>query len=184
MPTQDQDPHFYEWIFHPLLEKLNHLSRSYVLRETKSKKLRTIVQQVPDLAAAESWLRGIPHAVGQNYTLGDPAGAKALECSAGKVVRFEVPPEFKVPHMGWNQARILNRAPLLEGIDDGAYFYFVHSYYVVPQDRQLVAIETEYHQPFCAMAWRDNLFATQFHPEKSQSNGLTLLRNFAELPST
>lgn len=99
----------------------------------------------------------------------------------GEVRRFEVPAEFKVPHMGWNQGRIVRRAPVLEGIADGAHFYFVHSYYVVPEDPQLVAIETDYHRPFCAAIWRDNLFATQFHPEKSQADGLRLLKNFAEL---
>ena len=99
----------------------------------------------------------------------------------GKVVRFDVPPEYKVPHMGWNEARIRRPAPILAGIEDGTHFYFVHSYYVVPEDPSMVAIEADYHQPFCAMAWRDNLFATQFHPEKSQSHGLRLLQNFAEL---
>lgn len=101
----------------------------------------------------------------------------------GEVVRFQVPPEYKVPHMGWNQARIIRRPPSLNGIADGAHFYFVHSYYVVPEDRSLVAIEADYPQPFCAAIWRDNLFATQFHPEKSQAHGLQLLRNFAAQPS-
>ncbi len=99
----------------------------------------------------------------------------------GKVVRFDIPPEYKVPHMGWNAAAICKPAPILEGIPDGTHFYFVHSYYVVPDDSQVVAIQTEYHRPFCAMIWRDNLFATQFHPEKSQSFGLQILRNFATL---
>jgi glutamine amidotransferase len=106
---------------------------------------------------------------------------EGLGVLAGKVVRFEVPPEYKVPHMGWNAARILQRAPILGDIEDGTHFYYVHSYHVVPDDRDLVAVEADYHQPFCAMVWRDNLFATQFHPEKSQSAGLRLLKNFAEL---
>jgi len=100
----------------------------------------------------------------------------------GEVLRFDVPPEFKVPHMGWNQVRITRRAPILKGIEDGEFLYFVHSYYVAPKAEEDVAIWTEYHRPFCSMVWRDNLFATQFHPEKSQSRGLRLLRNFAELP--
>ncbi|MFV1968422.1 MAG: imidazole glycerol phosphate synthase subunit HisH [Pirellulaceae bacterium] len=99
----------------------------------------------------------------------------------GEVVRFDLPPGFKVPHMGWNQARIARRAPILEGIEDGEYFYFVHSYHGVPKSEEDVAVLTDYHQPFCSMVWRDNLFATQFHPEKSQSRGLHLLKNFAEL---
>lgn len=113
-----------------------------------------------------------------SYEDGEHQGLGVL---SGEVVRFNIPPQFKVPHMGWNQALIARRAPILDGIDDGAYFYFVHSYYVVPADRNLNAIEAEYPDPFCAMVWRDNLFATQFHPEKSQANGLRLLKNFAEL---
>jgi imidazole glycerol-phosphate synthase subunit HisH len=100
----------------------------------------------------------------------------------GKVVRFDVPAEFKVPHMGWNEAQIRRQAPILNGIEVGTHFYFVHSYYVVPDDRGVIAIETDYHRPFCAMIWRDNVFATQFHPEKSQRHGLRMLKNFAELP--
>jgi imidazole glycerol-phosphate synthase subunit HisH len=107
---------------------------------------------------------------------------EGLGILSGKVVRFEVPAEYKVPHMGWNQASILRQAPVLDGIDEGSHFYFVHSYYVVPTDHDLIAIEADYSAPFCAMIWRDNLFATQFHPEKSQANGLRLLKNFAELP--
>ena len=99
----------------------------------------------------------------------------------GKVVRFDVPRGYKVPHMGWNQAVVRRPAPILQGITSGAHFYFVHSYYVSPQDPELVALETEYSRPFCSMLWRDNLFATQFHPEKSQADGLRLLKNFAEL---
>ncbi|NLY99583.1 MAG: imidazole glycerol phosphate synthase subunit HisH [Pirellulaceae bacterium] len=99
----------------------------------------------------------------------------------GEVVRFRLPPDYSVPHIGWNQAIIRRRAPILEGIEQGTYFYFVHSYYVVPEDQDVVAVETDYHAPFCAMVWRGNLFATQFHPEKSQAAGLRLLKNFAEL---
>jgi len=99
----------------------------------------------------------------------------------GEVVRFDLPPGYKVPHMGWNQAVIRRRAPILDGIADGTHFYFVHSYYVAPKDESVTAIETEYHEPFCAAVWRDNIYATQFHPEKSQSDGLRTLKNFAEL---
>jgi imidazole glycerol-phosphate synthase subunit HisH len=99
----------------------------------------------------------------------------------GKVVRFKLPGEFKVPHMGWNQIGLRRRAPIFAGIDDGTHFYFVHSYYVVPRDASLVATETDYAEPFCSGIWRDNLFAVQFHPEKSQDAGLRLLKNFAEL---
>jgi glutamine amidotransferase len=100
----------------------------------------------------------------------------------GEVRRFDLPLEYKVPHMGWNQAEILRHAPILKGINEGAYFYFVHSYYAAPVDPEVTAIQSTYGHPFCAMIWRDNLFATQFHPEKSQADGLRILRNFAELP--
>ena len=113
-----------------------------------------------------------------SYEDGEYEGLGVLK---GKVVRFEVPREFKVPHMGWNQALIRRRAPILDGIAEGTHFYFVHSYYVVPEDTEVIAIEADYHRPFCAMVWRDNLFATQFHPEKSQAQGLRMLKNFVAL---
>lgn len=100
---------------------------------------------------------------------------------AGNVVRFSVPAEYKVPHMGWNQIRFRRRPPIFAGIDDGAHFYFVHSYFVAPRDESVIATDTEYPKPFCSSIWRDNLFAVQFHPEKSQTAGLRVLKNFAEL---
>jgi glutamine amidotransferase len=99
----------------------------------------------------------------------------------GEVVRFSVPPGFKVPHMGWNQVQFHQRPDIYRGIDEGAHFYFVHSYYVAPRDASVIATETEYAQPFCSSVCRENLFAVQFHPEKSQAAGLRLLNNFAEL---
>jgi imidazole glycerol-phosphate synthase subunit HisH len=99
----------------------------------------------------------------------------------GEVVRFDLPKSFTVPHMGWNQLSIRRPAPVLQGLDEGTYVYFVHSYYVAPKDAEVVATETDYGGPFCSMIWRDNVFATQFHPEKSQAAGLRMLKNFAEL---
>ena len=113
-----------------------------------------------------------------SYEEGEHPGLGILP---GRVIRFSLPSGFKVPHMGWNQARIRRPAPILKEIDEGSYFYFVHSYYVEPAEDQVVAIETDYHHPFCAMIWRERLFATQFHPEKSQRLGLQVLKNFAEL---
>jgi imidazole glycerol-phosphate synthase subunit HisH len=101
----------------------------------------------------------------------------------GQVVRFDLPEQYAVPHMGWNQLNIRRPAPLLAGVAEGAYVYFVHSYYVVPNDPGVVAAETDYGGPFCSIVWRDNLLATQFHPEKSQAVGLTILKNFAEMRS-
>jgi len=99
----------------------------------------------------------------------------------GEVVKFDLPDQYAVPHMGWNEIQIRRRPPLLEGLADGTHVYFVHSYYVVPADAAVIATETDYGGPFCSMIWRDNLFATQFHPEKSQADGLRILKNFAEL---
>ena len=99
----------------------------------------------------------------------------------GEVVRFREQPGLKIPHMGWNSLEIVNRPKILEGIPDEASFYFVHSYHVVPRDESVVAERTEYGERFVSVIARDNLFATQFHPEKSQRVGLKLLSNFAAL---
>lgn len=114
----------------------------------------------------------------KSYEHGEHEGLGVIP---GEVVRFELPPEYSVPHMGWNQLAIARRAPILEGLNEGTYVYFVHSYYVVPRDPHVVATTTDYPKPFCSMVWRDNLFAAQFHPEKSQADGLRMLKNFAEL---
>ncbi|TWT48319.1 imidazole glycerol phosphate synthase subunit HisH [Botrimarina hoheduenensis] len=114
-----------------------------------------------------------------SYEDGEHQGLGVLP---GKVVRFQLPRTLKVPHMGWNRIRLAGSPPLYAGIDEGEHFYFVHSYYVVPQDASIVATRTDYGAEFCSSVWRDNLYATQFHPEKSQSAGLRLLKNFAELP--
>ena len=114
----------------------------------------------------------------RSYEDGEHEGMGILP---GEVRRFEVPAEYKVPHMGWNQLHYRNRPPIFDGIDNQTHFYFVHSYYVVPDDPAVVAGVAEYPNEFCAMICRDNLFATQFHPEKSQQAGLQVLRNFAEL---
>jgi glutamine amidotransferase len=82
--------------------------------------------------------------------------------------------------MGWNQLLIRRKPPLLAHLSDGAHVYFVHSYYVVPRDPSVIATETPYRQPFTSMIWRNRLYATQFHPEKSQADGLGILKNFAE----
>ncbi|MEZ6134854.1 MAG: imidazole glycerol phosphate synthase subunit HisH [Pirellulaceae bacterium] len=100
----------------------------------------------------------------------------------GRVERFAPHPGLKVPHMGWNQVQQEQPdCPLFASIPASAYFYFVHSYYVVPADTDQMWLSCEYSTRFCAAVWRDNLFATQFHPEKSQADGLKLLQNFAAL---
>ena len=106
---------------------------------------------------------------------------------AGRVRKFAMNgssgASLKVPHMGWNQVQesAKRTCPLLTGIPASSFFYFVHSYYADPTDRSVVALETEYGGRFASMIWRDRLFATQFHPEKSQAVGLMLLKNFITL---
>ena len=106
---------------------------------------------------------------------------RGLGVLAGEVRRFDVPAPLKVPHMGWNELQLQKPVPILEGINSGDHLYFVHSYYVAPEDREVVAVEADYGGPFCAMVWRGQLFATQFHPEKSQQVGLQILKNFSQL---
>ena len=116
---------------------------------------------------------------------------KGLDLLRGRVRRFPhgarssslIPQSsvLKVPHMGWNRVYLRRDAPIMEGIPDGSYFYFVHSFYVDPEDDGVAAGVTEYGIPFTSLIWRDNLFATQFHPEKSQALGLRLLANFGRL---
>ena len=83
--------------------------------------------------------------------------------------------------MGWNRIAIRRPAPLYRGVADGSFVYFVHSYHVVPDDPAVIATTTDYGQTFCSSIWRDNVMATQFHPEKSQAVGLQMLKNFGEL---
>ncbi len=124
---------------------------------------------------------------------------KGLDIIKGKVVRFPEkmkepvpslpsglslePSILKVPHMGWNRIDIKRRPPVLDGIPDQSYFYFVHSYYVAPEDKDVIATMTDYGVTFTSMIWKDNIIATQFHPEKSQEMGLKILKRFGELVS-
>jgi len=98
----------------------------------------------------------------------------------GKVVKFRPDPEHKVPHMGWNTVEKEKEVPLLQGIESGDFFYFVHSYYVRPKETEWISTFTQYGEPFVSSIWKENLFATQFHPEKSQQKGLRILENFVK----
>lgn len=111
-------------------------------------------------------------------------GVRCLGLLPGRVVRFrsglrdETGQILKIPHMGWNQVHQVRSHPLWHGIPQDSRFYFVHSYYAVPRESSDVAATTDYPQPFASALARDNLFAVQFHPEKSQQAGLRLLLNF------
>lgn len=104
---------------------------------------------------------------------------KGLDLFPGRVVGFRAENGLKVPHMGWNRIGKKKESPFLEGISDGDFVYFVHSYYVAPEDESVVATTTDYGTSFVSSIATDHLFASQFHPEKSQEIGLRILANFA-----
>jgi glutamine amidotransferase len=111
---------------------------------------------------------------------------RGLNVIPGHVLRFPegmraADEELKVPHMGWNQICFRKRASAFEGIDEDSNVYFVHSYYVRPDDEDVIATTTSYGIDFCSAIRKDNIVATQFHPEKSQDVGLRILKNFAEM---
>lgn len=108
--------------------------------------------------------------------------ASGLGIFKGRVVRFHPASPLKIPQIGWNRLEIVRTdCPLYRGVPDGSYVYFVHSYYPQPADPALVATRTDYGDVFASSIWRENVFGTQFHPEKSQRIGLQLLRNFVGL---
>jgi len=122
--------------------------------------------------------------------------SKGLDIIKGKVIRFKGPafgtphgvyPDkagtldtLKVPHMGWNSISIKRPPPALADVPDKGHFYFVHSFHVVPEDKSVIATTTDYGFEFVSGIWKDNIFATQFHPEKSQALGLSILKRFGE----
>lgn len=140
-------------------------------------------------AARSKPLLGVCVGLQMLFTRGEEApDVPGLDLFPGEVPRFRGPafdapqpdgaPALKVPHMGWNRVRQTRRHALWSGIPDGAHFYFVHSYYVRPADTALTAARTAYGIDFTCAVAADNIFATQFHPEKSAEAGLQLYRNF------
>ena len=106
---------------------------------------------------------------------------KGLDLIKGKVVKFPHNMRLKIPHMGWNNIKIKKNSPILNGIKDGDFFYFVHSYYGIPEEKDPILCTAEYGIEFVAGLAKDNIYAFQFHPEKSQELGLRILKNFGEL---
>jgi glutamine amidotransferase len=111
---------------------------------------------------------------------------RGLDIIPGRVIRFpegmeEYGEELKVPHMGWNQLSFKRRPPVFAGLEEGTNCYFVHSFYVKPEDDGVVATTTTYGIEFCSSIWKENIVATQFHPEKSQEKGLAILKNFGDM---
>jgi glutamine amidotransferase len=116
------------------------------------------------------------------FTEGEEFGVhKGLDIIKGRVIRFNIQdPTLKIPHMGWNSVSIKRRPPALADVPDNSHFYFVHSYHVVPEDKGVIATTTTYGTEFVSSVWKDNIFAVQFHPEKSQDLGLSILKRFGE----
>ncbi len=135
-------------------------------------------------AAASKPLLGV--CIGEQMLFGESEeGGEGLNLLPGKIVRFRLDGQlqedgsrFKVPQMGWNQVRQTSPHPIWEGIADDAYFYFVHSYHVQPEQSAHSIGETVYGASFCCAVARENIVATQFHPEKSAAAGLQLYKNF------
>jgi glutamine amidotransferase len=151
------------------------------MRELDARGLRPAVLEA---AAAKPFL-GICIGLQMLFERSEEGGVAGLGLLRGRVMRFPAQASaasgggrLKVPHMGWNEVQQTLRHPLWEGIDNGSRFYFVHSYYPAPEDRSIVAGYSLYPFAFACAVARRNLFAVQFHPEKSQAAGLRLLRNF------
>jgi glutamine amidotransferase len=147
--------------------------------------MRTLTATGLDQALRETVARGIPVlgiCLGAQIVLdlSEEGDVPALGLVAGTTRQFRLQdPLLKIPHMGWNEVRVERAHPLLAGIGPGDEFYFVHSYYPHPTDPECVFATADYESPFCCALGRDNLFATQFHPEKSGRLGLALLERFS-----
>lgn len=138
---------------------------------------RGLIDPVKDYIAQGRPFLGVCMGLQALMTVSEEGGEHAcLDVVAGRVVRLTEGPT--IPHMGWNAVRLRRPSPLFEGIPDGSHFYFVHSYHCVPDDPGSVLATTDYAEPVVAIVQRDNVVATQFHPEKSGANGLRFYRNF------
>lgn len=138
-----------------------------------------LVAPLKDLLTAGKPFLGICLGLQMLFERSEEGTRSGLSLFPGRVERFRH--DLKIPQIGWNQIRLRQGAPHLAGLSDGSWFYFVHSYYVVPEDPSLIATTTDYGYEFCSAIWRDNVFACQYHPEKSQEAGLQVLRNFRAL---
>jgi glutamine amidotransferase len=140
-----------------------------------------LAKAVMDAVVANKPFLGICLGLQMLFSASEEFGvSKGLGILPGRVVKFSG--GLKVPHLGWNEVKIARPGnPLFQGIPDNTHFYFVHSYHVVPDDPEVTAATSDYEVTFTCMAWKDNVYAVQFHPEKSQQAGLKMLSNFVKL---
>ena len=144
------------------------------MKELKKRKLITVLK---DKINGGTPYLGLCLGLQLLFSFSEEGNVKGLGILQGRVKRFRV--GLKVPHMGWNTISVRRRdCPLMEGVQSNDYFYFVHSFYAAPQEKEVVLSTTRYGIEFCSAIWRDNIFATQFHPEKSQQAGLRVVQNF------
>ena len=150
---------------------------SQAMKELKRRKL---VKPILDKIEEGAPYLGLCLGLQLLFSSSEEGPEKGLCVLPGKVKKFRG--DMKIPHMGWNSLNLRGKyCPLFEGIGGQDYFYFVHSFYAVPEEKEIVAATTPYGGLFCSAVWKDNVFATQFHPEKSQDIGQRLIRNFVRL---
>jgi glutamine amidotransferase len=169
-----RDPHFIEAAEKLVLPGVGAFGQGMENLE-KNRLVEPILQHVKDGKPIIGICLGMQLLFSESEELGHYRGLNLLK---GKLKRF--PSTVKVPHVGWNQARIRKPSPLLKGINGESYFYFVHSYYLEPEE-DVTLTTTEYGIEFPSSVERNNIFGIQFHPEKSQEKGLMILKNFADL---
>ena len=149
---------------------------SHAMRELKKRGLAGPIRQ--KIAEGAPYL-GLCLGLQLLFESSEEGPEKGLGVLAGKVRKFRG--KMKIPHMGWNSLELRDGCPLFKGVRPGDHFYFVHSFYAEPKDGRNVAARTSYGKRFCSAVWKDNIFATQFHPEKSQDCGARIIRNFVKL---
>jgi glutamine amidotransferase len=138
-----------------------------------------LVGPLKELVAAGKPFLGICLGLQMLFESSEEGTLPGLSFFPGRVERFRH--ELKIPQIGWNQVVLKQDMPYFAGVPDASWFYFVHSYYVVPDDPSIIATTTDYGYEFCSAIWKDNVFACQYHPEKSQDVGLKVLNNFRGL---
>jgi glutamine amidotransferase len=142
-------------------------------------KLDAVKEELVDAVESGIPLFGICLGLQLFFPESEEGAGKGLALFEGKTVRL--PNSVKVPHMGWNTLRIVKQNEILDGVNDGAYVYFVHSLYPVPIDEEIMCTETDYGTTFTSAIAAKNVYGTQFHPEKSGDIGLRILKNFAKV---